>query len=459
MSPPPLPDPTRLTATALGRAFAQGSADPVAVCETLLARAAAQSSPIYLALTPDRARAEAQAAAARHRAGAPLSALDGVPVGWKDLIDLAGTVTTAASDLLRDAPRAARDAPIVAHATLAGMVSLGKLNLSEFAYSALGLNPHYGTPVNPRDPVTQRAPGGSSSGSAVAVAAGLLPCAIGSDTGGSIRVPAAFTGIVGYKSSAGRIDKTGVFALSDTLDTIGPLARSVEDCVALDAILRGAPVSVRPRDPATLQIFVPETYVLDDLDPGVAANFDAALGRLAQAGATITRGPLPLLAEAARLAAAHGTLTAAESFHEHRARLDGPDRARIDPRVVARIEVGRTMTAHDLITLHRARARMFADLAHHDLIAMPTTPLTAPEIAPLEADPALFHRTNLRAIRNTFIGNFLDLPGLAIPNGTDQGLPTSFLLCAPSGRDDALLGAGLGAEHLIRQSPEGETDQ
>ncbi|WP_212523522.1 amidase [Actibacterium sp. MT2.3-13A] len=451
------------SAATIARALAAGEASPVALAELLLDRIAAQSSPVFLAVTRERALAEARAAQARLTAGRALSPLDGVPIAWKDLIDVAGTRTTAASDIYRDAEPARADAPIVANAAAAGMVSLGKLNLTEFAYSGLGLNPHYGTPVNPNDPATPRAPGGSSSGSGVAVASGLAPVAIGTDTGGSVRIPSAFNGVVGYKSSEGRISTAGVFALSRTHDTIGPLARSVEDCVLSEMVLRGAATSAVRRRPAEgLRIFVPETVVLDDLDPAVAANFEASLRRLEAAGARIERGPLPPFAEALRLAGEIGTITAAEAYVEHRALVDGPEAARIDRRVVARIMGGKRMPASGLITLHRARAAGMAELAGRldgALLAMPTTPHTAPEIAPLEADDELFHRVNLKTLRNTLIGNFLNLPGLAIPNGRDaDGLPTSFLLAATGGEDDRLLGAGLGVEHIIRGEDATEKD-
>ncbi|MFP4273738.1 MAG: amidase family protein, partial [Paracoccaceae bacterium] len=402
-----------------------------------------------------RALAEARAAEARLKAGRALSPLDGVPVAWKDLIDMAGERTTAASDIYRDAALRTADAAVVANAAAAGLVSLGKLNLTEFAYSGLGLNPHFGTPRNPHDPAEPRAPGGSSSGSGVAVAAGLAPLAIGTDTGGSVRIPAAFNGVVGYKSSEGRIDARGVFALSRTLDTVGPLGRSVEDCVLADMVLRGAAATAVRRQPvAGLRILVPESVVLDDLDAAVAANFEQSLIRLERAGALISRAAVPEFVRAAELAAALGTITAAEAYFEHRSLVEGAECGRIDRRVLARIEAGRRMKAAELIALQRARAEDMASLAARldgAFLAMPTAPHTAPRIAPLEADDARFHRVNLKTLRNTSIGNFLNLPGLAVPNGTDaKGLPTSFLLAACGGDDDRLLGAGLGAEAVIR---------
>jgi len=442
-------------AATIARALAAGQADPVGLTEHFLEKIGHQTSPVFLNVTANRALREAEAASRRLKAGMPASALDGVPMAWKDLVDFKGETTTAASNIYRNAPAAESDAPILANAASAGMIALGKVNLSEFAYSGLGLNPHFGTPLNPNDPVTPRAPGGSSSGSGVAVAAGLVPCAIGTDTGGSVRIPAAFNGVVGYKSSEGRIPAKGVFALSRTLDTVGPLARTVEDCILLDMILRGALTSGVRRAPVeSLRIFVPETVVLDDLEPAVSENFEKSLALLERAGAAVARGPLRQFAEAARLAAELGSITAAEAYVEHRGLVDGTEAPNMDRRVLARIEGGKSMSAADLIVLHRARAEgiaAIADALDGAFLAMPTAPHTAPAIAPLEADDALFHRINLKTLRNTVLGNFFNLPGVALPNGTDGGgLPTSFLLCTVGNDDERLLGAALAVERVLQ---------
>lgn len=448
---------SRRSASDIGRALAAGEASPVALTEHLLAKIeAAADSNVFLRITRERALAEARASEARLASGRALSALDGVPIAWKDLFDMAGEVTTAASDIYRDAAPAQTDAPCVANVAAAGLVALGKVNLTEFAYSGIGLNPHYGTPANPHSPAVPRAPGGSSSGSGVSVAAGLAPCAIGTDTGGSVRIPASFNGLVGYKSSEGWIDDQGVFALSRTLDSIGPLARSVEDCVHLDAALRGLRQSpVRRRPVAGLSLFVAETIVLDDLDPAVADNFEASLKRLEAAGARIRRGPLDIFARTAELTAEFGSLTAADAYVEHKTLVESDQVNRIDRRVVDRIMGGKGMSAADVISIQRARADLIRQLSVQmgdTLIAMPTTALTAPEIAPLEADDEVFHRVNLKALRNTMIGNFLNLPGLALPNGTDaDGMPTSLLISAMAGDDERLLGYGLDLEPALGQ--------
>ena len=438
----------------VARAFARGEASPIALTEFLLERINKQTSPVFLTVTAERARREAEAAETRIRAGNTLSPLDGVPIAWKDLTDIEGEVTTAASDIYRNAPPATEDAPIVVNAAAAGMVSLGKVNLTEFAYSGLGLNPHFGTPHNPHSEVP-RSPGGSSSGSGVSVAGGMAPIAMGTDTGGSVRIPAAFNGVVGYKSSEKRIDKSGVFGLSDTLDTVGPLARSVEDCVLTDAIFRGAIGSNVRRQPLDkLKIFVPQSVVFDGIEDAVAANFELSLERLAMAGATIRRDACPAFQRAAELAGEIGTITAAEAYASHRALMDGDDINRIDARVVARIELGRKMIAGDYIRLFEERHALQAALSEQLdgwLMALPTAPHVAPEIAPLEADVDLFHATNLKTLRNTAIGNYLNLPGVAIPSGVDDaGMPTSFLLAAEADDDDRLLGHALTAEPVIR---------
>lgn len=444
------------TAAALGADLRAGRIDACDLIEeTLAAIATHPDRAIFTEVTAARARAEALAARRRLRAGLPLSPLDGVPVAWKDLFDFEGRVTTAGSVVLKSNAPATRDAALLAAAGRAGLVAVGLVNMSEFAFSGLGLNPHYGTPRNPRDPAVHRAPGGSSSGSAVAVAAGLTPLAIGTDTGGSVRVPASFNGIVGYKSSTGRYPIHGVFPLSRTLDTLGPLAHSVEDCVLADAALRGAlSPEARRESVVGLHILIPETVVFDGCQSAVVANFEAAIERLAKAGAKIERGPLQQLAGVLDLIAKHGALVGAEAMHQHRERLTGADVAQIDRRVVARIRLAWNMTAYDLLEIQRKRADLIAEAktAIGDaIVAFPTTAHVAMPIAPLEADDHLFARENAKTLRNTMIGNFLDWCGLAMPNGVDgESMPTSLLLSAPHGRDTALLSAALAVEPIIR---------
>jgi aspartyl-tRNA(Asn)/glutamyl-tRNA(Gln) amidotransferase subunit A len=443
-----------LSAASIGRLFAAGTLDPVETTEFFLDRIARSSGSFAFTLvTNERARREATASRRRYREGRPAGPLDGVPIAWKDLVDMAGARTSAGSALFADAPPKELDAPIVSTLAAAGMVAIGKTNLSEFAFSGLGLNAHFGNPINPRDPTTPRVPGGSSSGSAVAVAAGLAPCAIGSDTGGSIRAPASFCGLAGFKSTEGRIDKRGVFPLSQTLDTIGPLARSVEDCALIDMALRGELTSgVRRADPSDLELAVPSGWEIDDVDDAVGANFEAALTRLSAAGAKIVRRPVPLIGEMRALLAHHGSLVAIEAYAEHRAIFDSADAQRMDRRIVKRALSGR-VASHELIALQRGRERLIAALAtelQDAVLVLPSTPMIAPKIAELEADDEVWRVANLRAVHYTILGNLFRMCGLALPSGTDgAGLPTGVQFLAPAGCDERLLGLGLGIERVL----------
>lgn len=444
------------TAKALASDLREGRRDAVdLVAETFDRIEAHGDAALFIRQTRARAEAEARAARERLRSGNPASLLDGVPLAWKDLFDLKGTVTTAGSAVLRSAPPASADAALVKAAQRAGLVTLGTVNMTEFAFSGIGLNPHYGTPRNPCDPRVARSPGGSSSGSGAAVAAGIVPLSIGTDTGGSVRIPASFNGVVGYKASSGHYPMDGVFPLSPALDTLGPLARTVEDCVLVDAALRGLPEpAAAPAELAALDLAIPDAVMFDDLDPAVAAAFDATERRLAAAGVRLRRIALPELREAVEATATFGPLSAAEALDLHWDRLHGPDEARIDPRVVRRIRMAEGMTAVDLVRLHRHRHRLIEAAAARlgdALLICPTTPGTAMPIAPLEADEELFFRHNFRTLRNTSLGNFLDWCGLSIPNGADgDGMPTGLMLCARHGRDRALLAAGLALEDHIR---------
>ena len=433
-----------------GRLLAARELDAEAECEAALARAAAAGC-VFTAVTAGRAREEARAAAARLRAGAPAGPLDGVPVAWKDLVDVAGTPTTAGSALRRDVPAAAHDAPAVARLAAAGLVCVGKTTLSEFAYSGLGLNPHTGTPPNPLDPA--RAPGGSSSGSAVAVAAGVVPCAMGTDTSGSIRVPAAFCGIAGFKPTAVRVNRGGVIPLAPTLDSVGPLAVAAADLVALDGALRGTPPVPVGAGLRGLRLVALEGDPADDLDAGVAAAFAAAVAALEAAGAAVERRPVAALAAAAALLREHGTLVAHEAWRVHEELLDGPAAERLDRRVLRRLREGRALPAAGYERLLEQRPRLQAALADQlggALLLTPTAPHVAPEIAPLEADDEVFLAANARTLRITMPASYLDAPGLSLPIGAaGAGLPAGLLVSGPSGADDRVLAAAVTIEAAL----------
>lgn len=447
---------TPTTAKDLAQQLRSRQRDPVELVEQVFdSIACSGDAALFIRQTRDRAEAEARASRERLRADNPASLLDGVPLAWKDLFDLKGTVTTAGSAVLRGAAPAVQDAALVHCAMRGGLITVGTVNMTEFAYSGIGLNPHYGTPWNPQDPKVARSPGGSSSGSGVVVAKGIVPLSIGTDTGGSVRIPAAFNGVVGYKTSTRHYPMEGVFPLSQTLDTLGPLAHTVEDCVLVDAVLRGLRLpEVSAADVSGLDLVVPDAVMFDDLDPAVAQAFEATARRLSAAGVRVRPLALPELRETARIIADIGPMTSVEAMVVHRDRLNTPLEARIDPRVVHRIRMGEKILAHDYVRLLSARQRLMAairDRLGAAFLICPTTPGVAMPIAPLEADVEVFFRHNFRALRNTALGNFLDWCGLSIPNGTDaDGMPTALMICAPHGHDRALLSAGLAIETIVR---------
>lgn len=444
------------SALQIGALVQSGILDAEHVAETTLATIDANPDPaIVTRITAGRALTEAREASRRIRLGRPRSPLDGVPVAWKDLFDLAGVVTTAGSQVLTDAPAAVADASVVARLKDAGMVSIGRVNMTEFAFSGLGLNPHYGTPANPNSRDVRRIPGGSSSGSAVAVAAGLVPVSIGTDTGGSVRVPAAFNGIVGYKATRGRYPMDGVFPLATSLDSLGVFCRTVTDAVAVDAALCGRIASPVVRGSVEgVTLVVPTNVVFDDVEPGVATSFEAALDRLEAAGATIACRALPAFDDILALYATHGPLVTAEAYALHRDLLNGPKATAMDPRVMARTRLGADITMPGYIALLAARARLIAS-ARRDLgdaiVVYPTVPHVAPPMAPLEQDDDLYVRVNSLTLRNTSLGNFLDWCGVSIPCGTgDAGMPVGFLLSGMTDADESLLSFALAAEPIVR---------
>ncbi|WP_053133673.1 amidase [Pseudomonas sp. MIACH] len=438
-------------ATSLAEDFASGRSDPVQVLEQALDQAS-RSTRVFISLTAERARREAEASAARWRAGQPLSVFDGVPLAWKDLFDVAGSITTAGAAYRRHAPAALLDAPSVGLLCRAGMVSMGKTNLSELAYSGLGLNPHFGTPHNPHGTDQARIPGGSSSGSAVAVAAGIVPIAMGTDTAGSIRIPAALNGLVGYRSSSRRYSRDGVFPLAHTLDSLGPLTRSVRDALAIDDLLHGRSQRHSARS-LKGQRFVLEQGVLVDVEPAVRNNLLRAVERLKAQGALIDERESSAFQATLNLIKHQGWLGAFEAFALHQALLDSADAEQLDPRVRRRLEAARALPASQLIHLTEARRRLQQQLLDDldgAILITPTVAHVAPALAPLEADDELFVNTNLATLRLTMPGSLLDMPGVSLPSGVDAlGLPTSLLLSAPSGEDARLLRAALSVETAL----------
>ncbi len=444
------------TIEAAARRLADGTTTALALAEEALERIAdpaGEGSRAFLAVQAGAARAAAGAMDALRGAGRAPSPFAGIPISVKDLFDQAGVTTAAGSIALRDAPPATRTAPAIARLERAGFVVLGRTNMVEFAFSGTGFNPHHGTPRAPWDRVTGRLPGGSSSGAAVAVADGMGFGAIGSDTGGSCRVPATHCGIVGFKPTAHRVPTTGAYPLSQTLDSIGPLAPTVACCAILDAAMAGEEDLTPP--PAAsldgLRLGIPSaTFLFDGLAGEVIAAFDVAMRRLEAAGARLMDVALPEVA-AIPAANARGGFAAAEAWAIHR---DLIARARdlYDPLVLARIERGAAMDAADLLALRAERARIIgacdAATAGLDAVIAPTTPILPPAIAEI-AEASEFGRINLLLLRNTAVANFLDRPSISIPCHAPGDPPVGFMLIGETMGDRRLLAVARGVEAAL----------
>lgn len=444
-----------LPALALGRAVETGRADPRALAEDFLG-AIAKADPnheIYYRVTAKRARAEAAAAHARARAGLRRSPLDGVPVSWKDLFDTAGDETPAGSRMLAGRVPA-RDAAAVAAASRAGLVCLGKTAMTELAFSGLGINPVMGTPANAHDPDTPRTPGGSSSGAAVALARGLCAGAVGTDTGGSARIPAAWHALVGFKPSRGLISTAGVVPLCPSLDTVGPVTRDVADAAAMAFLLAGQRVPDLSAATVRGRIFmVPNHDVWEDTDPGVAEAVEAAAGRIARAGGRIISAALPELAEMNRITWQSGiSLAAVEAWAVWGETIEAHGELMYPP-VRARFEGGRGVdaaAAHRLVLRRRElRAGLAARLEGADAVLLPTVPIDPPPLAEVAAGGPAYDRANRLALRNTTLANQLDMCAITLPAGASaRGLPVGMMLMAPAGRDVRLLQLASAVEGL-----------
>ena len=441
-------------------AQAEGRVSSQALTEAALAACTVGEGPrTALTVYRDTALETARHVDRMRAAGADLPPLAGVPITIKDLFAVRGEPTRAGSAVAADAAPAQADARAVANLKAAGAVIVAKTNMSEFAFSGVGINPHYDTPRNPYAREEERIPGGSSSGAAVSVTDGMAVAAIGTDTAGSVRIPAALCGLTGFKPTAGRHPMAGVVPLSPTLDTLGPIARSVDCCRRLDAALgnaRGHMGLARPV--AGLRIGVPQTVVLDDLDRTVAAAFQRALSRLSKAGAVIIDLSLREFAMAREIAEL-GNIAPPEAWAYHRSTL-AKHRALYDPRVARRIEGGRDVSAADYLDMLAIRRRMRAlvDVSTRlfDVLIHPTVPITAPRIASLETDEAFF-ATNGLLLRNTLIGNLLDRPVVSLPiQGPDEpGVGLSIL--GETGGDAALLDIAEGAERALAEDAERAT--
>ncbi len=427
-----------------------------ALVESCLARIAdpgGEGGRAFVAVYAEQARASADASDALRRAGRAASPWAGVPFSLKDLLDVAGETTAAGSRVLADSAPAVLHAESVRRMLAAGLVAVGRTGMTEFAFSGLGLNPHHGTPSSPWDRATGRIPGGSSSGAAVSVADGMALAALGTDTGGSCRIPAAFCGVVGFKPTARRVPLDGAFPLAPSLDSIGPLGRSVGCCATVDALLAGESPPDLAAGPGVsgLRLAVAQGAVLDGMDAPTAASWDAALRRLEAAGARITPVLFPVFAEVAR-SQANAVMVTAEAYAVHRARIrDSGDS--YDPQVRGRIGRGAGFDAADYIDALAARVRLRAAMdaasAPFDAVLMPTVAIAAPPIRSLD-DPAEYVRVNQLVLRNTALANFLDRCAISLPCHRDGDAPAGLMLVGETMGDRRLLAVAAAVEAALR---------
>ncbi|MEN4921633.1 amidase [Achromobacter spanius] len=436
-------------------ALNEGRSTSVELTEAALARArdeAGEGARVFTKLYAEAALAQARASDTLRAAGIVRSAVEGLPISIKDLFDIEGETTMAGSVAREGEPAAEENAEVVQRLIAAGAVIIGRTNMTEFAYSGLGINPHYGTPLNPYDRATGRIPGGSSSGAAVSVADGMAVAGIGSDTGGSVRIPAALCGLTGFKPSAWRVSMQGVLPLSANLDSIGPIAASVRCCAELDAILSGDGGPVPQAMPVRgLRLAIPTTLALDAMDKHVSDTFAAAVQRLQDAGALVDRIEIPEFAELASINS-KGGFTAAEAWAWHRDLIARAGK-RYDPRVVSRIMRGQDMSAADYLDLLDAREAWVAAVDHriagYDALIMPTTPIVAPAVADLQASDDAYYAANGLILRNPTLINFLDGCALSLPCQAAGTAPVGLMIAGSNGTDRRILGIGLAVEALF----------
>lgn len=441
------------TVADLAKQLAEGEVTSLALTSAALDRildTAGEGARVFTMIDPERSFAQARRHDSLHAEGASPSPLSGISVSIKNLFDISGRVTIAGSQVLTQAAPATADAAVVARLRKAGMVIMGHTNMTEFAYSGLGLNPHYGTPANPVD--RRCIPGGSSSGAAVSVADGMAAVGLGTDTGGSCRIPAAFCGLTGFKPTARRIPMDGTFPLSSSFDSIGSVARSVTCCEMVDAVLsaESGPMLTAP-DLSELRFAVLDNFVLDDLTPAVAAAFEAALKTLVQAGAQVARVRLDDL-DALPALNARGGIIAVEAFAVHQKML-AKSEAAYDPRVSARIRKAETQYPGEYQDLLETRRQMIAradtTTAPFDALLMPTVAMEAPTLAEM-ADDAAFGAANLLALRNTTVANLLDRCAISLPLPVD-GLPVGLMLMGETMDDRRLFAMARSVEQVLRR--------
>lgn len=438
---------------ALQRELTAGRTSSRELVEQALARIAdpaGEGARAFMKVHAESARADADHADRLRKAGVRRSAVDGLPISVKDLYDIAGDVTRAGSKVLAGAPAAA-DAPAVASLRAAGAVIVGRNNMVEFAFGAVGTNPHYGTPKNPWDRKTGRVPGGSTSGGAVSVADGMCVMALGSDTRGSIRQPAALCGIAGFKPTMRRVSREGAFPLSYTLDSVGPLANTVACCAAYDAILAGELDRSLPELPARgLRFLLPKSSALEDLDAPVARAFEAALAALARAGAVIEERKVPAFDRQA-VYFKNGGFAAAEAYAIHRRWLDRM--GDYDPRVAKRVVLGKDIAGWELVELGLMRDAYMKEIgalmAPFDAFLMPTSPCIAPTIAEASGSDDAYFKWNGRILRNTGLANFLDGCAATLPCHAKGEAPIGLMVSGVAMTDRHVLAVARTVEGVL----------
>lgn len=421
-------------------------------CLARIADASGEGMRTFIHVDKEAAIEAADAMDRLRKANAAPTPYAGIPVSIKDLFDIKGQVTRAGSRALEDSAPAEVDAPAVARLRRAGFIVIGRTNMTEFAYSGIGINPHYGTPKGAWQRNVGHVPGGSSSGAAVSVVDGMAHGALGTDTGGSCRIPAAYNGIVGFKPTQRRVPLEGGVPLSFTLDSFGPIARTAGCCAVLDAVLANEPiVPLRPRPIKGMRLAVPTTIALDELEGPVARTFERALETLSRQGALIERIEVPEFLDVAPMNA-KGGFAAAESYAWHRYLIVSKGDV-YDPRVSARILRGESLTAADYVDMLGARksliARATVRLAPYDALVLPTTANTPPRIADL-ADDQAFTKANLLSLRNCTLINMIDGCAISLPAHREGEVPVGLMLAASGGSDRRIFELAAGMEGVIR---------
>ena len=452
--------PPRPSILASAAALKSGETTSVAITEACLSRiadVAGEGSRAFIKVYANEARAAALAADKSRVRDQVKSMLDGIPISVKDLFDIRGEITRAGSIFFDDSEdrsvtAATADAPAIARLRTAGAIIIGRTNMTEFAYGAHGTNCHYGTPLNAFDRDAKRIPGGSTSGGAVSVTDGMAIATIGSDTGGSVRIPAALTGLCGYKPTQARVPLAGAFPLSFTRDSIGPLGHTAACCVLLDCAMAGEPIQL-PNEAKLygVKFGVPMTILLDHLAPAVERDFERALSTLSAAGATIHEFRFQELQDEYDGSQA-ANFSGYEGYQLHRERL-ADDLAKFDPWVAKRLLLGANIKESDYRALRQLRNKLMASAnkttAPYDALLAPTVPITAPSLAELMKSEESFYRINTLLLRNSAPFNVLDRPAFSIPCHREGEAPVGLMIVGETSGDEKLQRIGITVEQAL----------